>query len=546
MTTENGLAVSAPASAHRPVWDPLGWTCAFLVTAAALLMLVHVGKRPFWVDESIAVLPAQRIHTDLVPRNPFDLDFMPWQLQYQIWDPATPLYRYSVAAFTAVLGFSEATTRGFSVLMGLLTALVLYRLVRELRGPRTALLAATVLVTSTTFALHAREARHFTFVMCLGTATLYCLYRAARRPPGWSAALWPVLAIGTLLAQTLGYALLPLLAAWILVLGPRGLLQRRYALVYAAAGAVYVAVMVVFWRTLPFFHVVSCENHFAGCAPSPLFYVGVMHAFLAPLEQLFGSPITAAVSLAHVLFVAGIVGLGVGAWRDPRQREPALLIAAWLLVPLVLLSTREVKFPRFLFIWAMPVMAVLVAEGAVWIVGSRGTERSASRWLALLAVVIALEPTVRLGPSAGGALARPTLALVDHVRTELLNPSDDNWERVGFLARMIKGIAKPNDVVVTSFDDAGLGYYTGRFVYGFIRSERTDDFYLDLLQRTRDAGGRVLYVDTLPQWNFCLSGEPEPRSMDCRAKFPRFLEACRGTIRDLSQPSQPCIRIPAR
>jgi len=543
MTTANGLAVPPPASAHRSVRDPLTWTCAFLVTAAALLMLVHLGKRPFWVDESIAVLPVQRIHTDLVPRNPFDLDFMPWQLQYQIWDPATPLYRYSVAAFTAVLGFSEATTRGFSVLMGLLTALLLYGLVRELRGPRTALLAATVLLTSTTFALHAREARHFTFVMCLGTATLYCLYRAARRPPGWSAALWPVLAIGTLLAQTLGYALLPLFATWILVLGPRGLLQRRYTWVYAAAGAVYVAVMVVFWRTLPFFHVVSCENRSVGCEPSPFFYLGVMHAFLAPMEQLFGSPMTAAVSLAHVLFVAGVVGIGIGAWSDPRQREPAVLIAAWLLVPLILLSTRDVKFPRFLFICVMPVMAVLVAEGAVWIVGSDGTERSASRWLAVLAVVIALAPTVRLGSSVGDASARPTLALVDYVRTELLDAPDDNWERVRYQAGMIKGLAKPDDVVVTSFDDAGLGYYAGRFVYGFLSSRHTDDFFLDLLQRTQEAGGRVWYVDTMPQWNFCLSDEPEPRSVDCRVKFPRFLEACRGSLRDRSQP---CIRIPVR
>jgi len=112
---------------------------------------------------------------------------------------------------------------------------------------------------------------------------------------------------------------------------------------------------------------------------------------------------------------------------------------------------------------------------------------------------------------------------------------------VRYQAGLTKALAKPNDVVVTSFDDAGLGYYTGRFVYGFLNSRRSDDFFLDLLQRTREAGGRVWYVDTLPQWNFCLSDEPEPRSVDCRTKFPRFLEACQGTIRDRSQP---CIRIP--
>jgi 4-amino-4-deoxy-L-arabinose transferase-like glycosyltransferase len=519
------------------------WTCAFLILVAALLMLVQIGKKPFWVDESIAVLPARSIHTDFLPRNPFDLDFMPWQLEDDLWDPATPLYRYGVAAFTAVLGFSEATTRAFSVLMGLATAFVLYRLVRELRGPRTALLSATVLLTSTTFALHAREARHFTFVMFLATATLYCLHGAARRPEGRGAALWPLLAIATLLSQTLGYALLPVIAAWVFVLGPRGLLQRRWLWGYVAALAVYAGVIALFWNTLPFFHDVSCANRAEACHPNPLFYVGVLHAFLAPVEQLLGSPFTAAVSLAHLLAILGIASLVASGWRDASQREPIALLALWLLVPLVLLSTQEIKFPRYLFIWSMPVLAVLVAEGAVWATGGRRLDRGATRWLALMAVVIALQPTWRFGRTARSAAAAPTLALVEHVRTELIEASDDNWERIRYQARMVNGLAGPNDVVVTSFDDAGLYYYTGRFVYGFLDSKRNDAFFLDLLERTSSAGGKVWYIDTVQSWNFCLSDDPEPSMVDCRDKFPRFLDACKGSIRDLSQP---CIRIPIR
>ena len=82
------------------------------------LALIGLGAVPFWADESIAALPAHSIHTHLLPVNPFDLDFMPWQLKYGLWDPATPLYRYALAAFTAAVGFSEWTARLFSVLMG--------------------------------------------------------------------------------------------------------------------------------------------------------------------------------------------------------------------------------------------------------------------------------------------------------------------------------------------------------------------------------------------------------------------------------------------
>ena len=103
--------------------------CGLLGAFGLLLTLVNLGALPFWADESIAALPALSIHTHLVPVSPFDLDFMPWQLKYDLWDPATPLYRYALAAFTAAVGFSEWSARIFSVVMGGFAALALWVLV---------------------------------------------------------------------------------------------------------------------------------------------------------------------------------------------------------------------------------------------------------------------------------------------------------------------------------------------------------------------------------------------------------------------------------
>jgi hypothetical protein len=124
------------------VHDPIARVCLALIVLAAPLPFINIGSLPFWADESIAILPAHNIHRDLLPTSPYDLDVMPWQLKWGLWDPATPLYRYTVAGFTALTGFSEATARCFSVLMGLATAIPFYALVRALYGRRTALLAA--------------------------------------------------------------------------------------------------------------------------------------------------------------------------------------------------------------------------------------------------------------------------------------------------------------------------------------------------------------------------------------------------------------------
>ena len=131
--------------------DSVAVLCLLLIVTAAALPFIHLGALPFWADESIAVLPAHAIHADLLPTSPYDHDFMPWQLKWGLWDPATPLYRYTVAGFTALTGFSEFTARCFSVLMGLLTTIPFYALVRKLYGRRTALLAVTFFLTSPTF-----------------------------------------------------------------------------------------------------------------------------------------------------------------------------------------------------------------------------------------------------------------------------------------------------------------------------------------------------------------------------------------------------------
>ena len=198
--------------------SPLAWICIAAIAGGFLLGLPNLDLAPFWVDETVAVTPALSIHEHGLPTTRFELDFMPWQLEYGLWDPATPLYRYAVAAFTAVLGFSELTTRLFSLLMAVACAAALFALVRDLYDARTGMVAAAVWMASPTTLVFAREARHFTFVICLSLCVLACLYASAREPAdgersrgGAARVLWFVLAVALLLSQTLGYLFLPVI-----------------------------------------------------------------------------------------------------------------------------------------------------------------------------------------------------------------------------------------------------------------------------------------------------------------------------------------------
>ena len=40
--------------------EPLAWICVPLIVVGFGLMLMNLGSKPFWADESIAVLPAKK------------------------------------------------------------------------------------------------------------------------------------------------------------------------------------------------------------------------------------------------------------------------------------------------------------------------------------------------------------------------------------------------------------------------------------------------------------------------------------------------------
>ncbi len=525
--------------------DPLVWVCAPLLLAAAVVVSLELGRQPFWVDESIAVLPAESVHEHFAPVQPFDQDFMPWQLKHDLWDPATPLYRYAVGIFTAFFGFTETTTRAFSVLMGLLSAVPFFLLVRRLYDARTAFLATTFLLTSTTFMVFAREARHFTFVMCTSLWTLYYLHRAASDPDDLRArGRWFVFLCATLLSQTLGYGILPIVAIYVLLNGPLNFVHVSQWRSYLVAGGIYAAFFVAFWDTLPFFHVTSCENRPAGCEDSYLYYLDILYGFLSPMTERFEWDFVKLWSPLPFLAGAGLaIALADAALRrGPRSRTSFVLV--WFFVPLLLLSVRDVKFPRYIWMWVMPLCALFPAIAIAALSRWRTLGTAAMPLAAALCVVVAAAPQLPFrDPALPLQESGVRSATLFYLHRHVLGAPADNWERIRWQTEYLEERLGPRDVVVNSFDDASLGWYLDRPVYGMLASRHSDASLVAMLDRAERDGWKVWFVDTLPNHNYCLSDDPEPRSIDCREKFPEFYRRCL-TVTACGETEPACVHVP--
>jgi 4-amino-4-deoxy-L-arabinose transferase-like glycosyltransferase len=510
-------------------------------------MFMNLGNKPFWVDEAIAVLPARSILTEGVPRTPFDLNFMEPQLEDDIWDPSAPLYRYSVAAVASIFGFSETSTRGWSVFLALLLLLPCYWVFQRLYGRTTALLSVAFLAASTNFADFAREARHFTFVACMMAFTFCSLVEASTKGSDRSRVLWPVFLMATILGHAVGYIALPMVFVFLLFSWRKPLLSRRHASLYIVLLVVYIGIQAKYGNTLPYLHSIGCQNHFAGCHQDPFFYLKTLQAFLtgATVEQVPGGIVPSLeVSLANSFFpsallVIGLIAAFVNIRRDRECRAAHVLIVAWFLLPLILLSTAEVKFPRYL-VYILPPMCLFLARGLVVVTGGRFLSGIRRPLLAFLAMVVVLAPQLREEAVGNDRRLRLHSRYVTHAAETSLDRGDDNWEQIRAQVVFLQNHMRPGDIVVTSLDDASLGYYLGQFVYSFLNSRHDDAFFVGLLAEASRNDARLWFIDTLPQHNYCHTQGSRPLNIDCRVKYREFYQAC--------QPESPtfdltCVRL---
>jgi hypothetical protein len=220
--------------------------------------------------------------------------------------------------------------------------------------------------------------------------------------------------------------------------------------------------------------------------------------------------------LGNLFLPLGLFGVGVAAvvssiGKDAELRPGRALMVLWFLLPLVLLSTRDVKFPRYLF-YILPPAALFIARGLTAI------RLKTPVMLALAAVVIVAPRSPR-----GGQAPSATIALPRARRQKRASTSDRQ------LGEHRQAVSSSRGTCNRRYRGDVSRRWKPRLhsggSSGFSTAPRRQ-FFLRLLAEAKERGSRLWFVDTLPLHNYCHTPGREPVSIDCRLKYRRFYEAC--------------------
>ncbi|MCX5796021.1 MAG: hypothetical protein NTY77_11050 [Elusimicrobia bacterium] len=420
-----------------------------LLALGALLIFWDLGGRDLWEDEAHTALLARGI---LARGLPYAYDGLNWVTAEagrdldprHLWRWSPWLQFYAAAGALKLLGPGNWACRLPFALAGLLCVPLAYLLALRLWASRQAARwSAAVLLTSVPFLLHARQARWYALAYVFVSGML-CALPGLARGEKKAAAQWALCA--ALLFYTnhlvaMGVVAAFAIAAWAVVPGRAFWKGFAWALatafLLALPGAVYHGV-------LP-----QKAGAPLGYLRQLIFYAGAFVTFVLPLPMLL---------------LAGREAWRPGAGEAGRWARFLLIFCASFIL---VLSAGSWGMFRYLSV-LLPVAAVLcgLALSALW-------ER---RNLAAGAVFLLLAGTDVLHSIPLQQLKAPGTKLAD--RFPALGPV--RFPLAGFLYELSHPLpscdrplreylgarARPGDVVLASYGDFPLQYYTGLKVLG--------------------------------------------------------------------------------
>jgi hypothetical protein len=436
---------------------------------AGLLLFCSLGRRYLWQDEAETALLGRNILRYGVPLASDGTNVVSQEAgrefvagsrwPYFLWRWSPWVQYYLAAGSMLLLGPTTLAARLPFAALAFCSVPLTYSLARRLFGSRlVAGLIALCLVANVPFLLHARQARWCAPAFVLVVALLLsatALARGTRRA-------WAGLAVaGTLLFYTNYLVAIGALAALlpaVTVLAPGRTALRGLAAAYAATATLTLP-GVVFLNVLGRPGQIVTDqvaNQLGACA-------GLYFTFLLPLP-------------AAVLILYLCAAERAEAWLVKGWRRNALFLIVFSLVYALYLSLPPWLAFRYLCA-VVPVAAILLGLGSAWIF-----TRNRPLGVALLLVVLTTDflhglPLGWLG--APGTQVRDRFPSLGPVSSPLagfvyeLGGSFAPPERS--LSDYLRIHARPTDVVLTTYDDLPLQFYTGLRVTGGLQGQPLPD-----------------------------------------------------------------------
>jgi hypothetical protein len=450
------LAEIAGAGASAPsvsAWkDPVLWTLLVLATG---LLFFSLGDRPLWQDEAeTALLGRGILRTGLpVAKNGNNVVSQLIGEEYgsdYVWRWSPWVQFYIAAGSMGLLGPTTFAARVPFAVLGVLAVAFTYMLARRLFGPPgIARLSALLLVLSVPFLLHVRQARWCAAAYLLVVLVLLSLSRLMNRQRFGGAGF---VAAGLLLFHTnyfvaIGFLASTALAAALYV--PQKAFLGRLGLAYA--GLVLL--------TLPgalYFDVLGKPHHFSSAHLWALLqlYTGYLATYMVPLPVL-------AILLGLLFQRRPVFSL------PPDWKRSAGFLLTLTVLYLGYLMVGPWGIFRYLTI-LLPVTAILTAVVVYWILSL-----SVRIGVLILVVLVATDVVHQLPLGylrTPGTVGSDEYATLGAVRFPLYGYLYEISHHVddadGVVAQYLCRHAKPGDVVLATYGDLPLQFYTDLHVVG--------------------------------------------------------------------------------
>jgi hypothetical protein len=360
-----GLAMNGNPQSNRLLISRESVLFVLILGAAALLYQHNLGYSDIWVDESCSKALA---------RFP-----VPELLRLTAGDFHPPLYFIGLKLFTAITGNTDLTIRWFSVLGGLSTLAIAYRVGQRVLGKNGALYWCLLLLALPMPGLYTHIARMYTWAAFITAGVfLYAVLYARRHK--WGDLLW--LGLFSTMAAYLHYYCL--IAAFWTNLTVLAFLVLRKNSAWRRLAAMGVVVFVLY---LPWLFTLLAQAR----AAQKDFWIGPVSwaTLLACYTQPFGGPFQLFIPSFVLMGIIGGLTL-VCLWmafvsHQAGNRLPlglALVVCHGTILTAVLVSfvLRPILYPRYV----MPLMPLLLVPPVVALLNTHRT------WLKALLLASAL------------------------------------------------------------------------------------------------------------------------------------------------------------